>query len=133
MLRLVRSNLVVLMVVASYLTTVALAVVLIDKAIYQRSKQSLIFESNWSEMLNVNISDQSPLVTSYSAYIQSTTETRREASLRQLQAALEDSIQSANGVWRMRAVGPGGGAGRRGRRRGQHRQEQHAAQLAVLP
>ncbi len=103
--RALSSNLVVLLVVVLYVTTVVLAMVLIDKAIYQRSKQSLIFQESWARILNL---DMIRLGDAAEALIGASRQGRPAEDLRAYQRVVEDEFTRGNSVWRIRVIGAGG-------------------------
>lgn len=103
MLAWLRSNLVVLLVAVLYLVTVALAMIILDKAIYQPAKQSMIFERA-QEMLNLQRTAIGSLVPQYAV---ATSDEQRRMIRQQLQREIDAAFPNYNGVWRVTIYGPG--------------------------
>jgi signal transduction histidine kinase len=87
-----------------YLITLTLSMMLIDKGIYQQTKQSLIFEK-WSEMLNINTDRLNRVIGQYLITPDGPT---RDRHLQAIQTAIDEEFTRSNGVWRIRFVGEGG-------------------------
>jgi hypothetical protein len=99
MFRLLRSNLVILLVGVFYLATLVLAMVFIDKGIYQQRKRALLFEERGTFL---NISAKAIADATYTFLVSGRTP---EAS-RALSETLRQEFAHANGVYLIRVLGP---------------------------
>lgn len=101
MLRTLRSNLVIILVALLYLVTLALAMVLIDKGIYQQRKRAMLFEDRGASL---NIRSR-PIAEAAMRYIAGG---RRAEDAQVLAETLREQIARANGVYLIRVSGAGG-------------------------
>lgn len=101
MFRLIRTNLVVILVVVFYLVTVLLAMVVLDKVIYQSKKHTLIFEQ-WERFLSMDSGEINLLTV---RYVQSHDPQQQAAIREDLQHAIDREFERANGVYRISAYG----------------------------
>ncbi|MBN1478345.1 hypothetical protein JXA47_16435 [Candidatus Sumerlaeota bacterium] len=102
-MRAVRFNLMMVLVAVLYLVTVGLALVVIDKGIYQGRKQSLIFE-RFEEMLNITSSELGNLAVMYA---NATSDSRRDQLRERIQQEADEQLALSNGIWRISVYGPG--------------------------